>query len=95
MLLRGGGEKDFSKIVGNYNDLGIVKYIIALDADTQLPREAAWKLIATMAHPLNRAVYNERKKRVVEGYGILQPRISSDFPKGNTSMYLRMQGDMK
>lgn len=94
MLLRGFGEKDFSQIVGNYNELKSVKYIIALDADTQLPRETAWKLIATMAHPLNRAVYDERKKRIVEGYGILQPRISSDFPKGKTSMYLRMQGDM-
>ncbi len=94
-LLREEGESEFSQIVGNYSELKDIKYIITLDADTQLPRDAAWKLIASMAHPLNQAVYDESKKRVVQGYGILQPRISSDIPKGKTSLYLRMQGDMK
>lgn len=94
-LLRGGDTDDFSKIIGNYESLPKVKYVITLDSDTQLPRDAGWKLIATMAHPLNQAVYDNRKKRVVKGYGILQPRIASDFPKSDTSLYLRLQGDMK
>ncbi len=94
-LLRDEGENEFFHIVGNYKDLRGIKYIITLDSDTQLPREAAWKIIATMAHPLNRAVYDPQKRRVTEGYGILQPRIASLFPKDNTSLYLRMQGDMK
>jgi len=94
-LLRNEGGNEFIQIVGEYRDLKKIKYIITLDSDTQLPRDAAWKLIATMAHPLNHAVYNERKKRVVKGYGILQPRVASDFPKGKTSLYLRLQGDMK
>ncbi|TVZ28423.1 cellobiose phosphorylase [Gillisia sp. Hel_I_86] len=94
-LLRGGDKKDFSQIVGDYGDLKNIKYIITLDSDTQLPRETAWKLIGTMAHPLNWAVYDEGKKRVVQGYGILQPRVASYFPKGKTSLYLRLQGDMK
>ena len=94
-LLRGKDKNDFSRIVGDYGDLKDIKHIIALDSDTQLPREAAWKLIATMAHPLNQAVYDETKNRVVQGYGILQPRVASDFPKGKTSLYLRLQGDMK
>jgi len=94
-LLRGVVRNDFSRIVGDFGVLKNLKYVIALDSDTQLPREAAWKLIATMAHPLNSAVYDEEKKRVVEGYGILQPRVASDFPKSKTSLYLRLQGDMK
>ncbi|HUH27462.1 GH36-type glycosyl hydrolase domain-containing protein, partial [Gelidibacter sp.] len=94
-LLRGEDRKDFSRIVGDYGVLKNIKYIITLDSDTQLPREAAWKMIATMAHPLNHAIYDETKNRVVEGYGILQPRVASDFPKGKTSLYLRLQGDMK
>lgn len=94
-LLRDEGENNFSQIIGDYANLKNIKYIITLDSDTQLPREAAWKLIATMAHPLNRAVYDESKKRVVQGYGILQPRVASNFPKGKTSLYLRLQGDMK
>ena len=31
-----------------------IRYVITLDADTQLPRDAARRLIATLAHPLNR-----------------------------------------
>ncbi|WP_339703020.1 glucoamylase family protein [Algoriphagus aquimarinus] len=94
-LLRYGTRDEFSHIVGDYSALKGIKYVISLDSDTQLPREAAWKLIATMAHPLNHAVYDESKKRVLEGYGILQPRVASDFPKNKTSLYLRLQGDMK
>jgi hypothetical protein len=94
-LLRGQGENEFFHIVGDYKKLRDVRYVITLDSDTQLPREAAWKIIATMAHPLNRAVFDSQKKRVTEGYGILQPRVASLFPKDNTSLYLRMQGDMK
>lgn len=94
-LLRGEDNKSFSRIVGDYGVLKHIKYIITLDSDTQLPRDAAWKLIATMAHPLNRAVYDDTKNRVVEGYGILQPRVASNFPKDKTSLYSRLQGDMK
>ena len=94
-LLREGSTADFSRIVGDYRILQNTKYVITLDSDTQLPRGAAWKMIATMAHPLNRAVYDQNKNRVVQGYGILQPRVASDFPKGKTSLYLRLQGDMK
>src|SRR5690606_1428028 len=93
-LIKGKETPDFAHIVGNYQILTQVKYVITLDSDTQLPREAAWKFIATMAHPLNHAVYDEKKKRVTEGYGILQPRIASDLPKSVTSLYLRMQGDL-
>lgn len=93
-LLRNQDNKEFSHIVGQYQVLTNVKYIITLDSDTQLPREAAWKLIASMAHPLNHAVYNPKMGRVTEGYGILQPRVASNFPKGATSLYLRMQGDV-
>ncbi len=95
LLLKTSVNKEFSQIVGDYHKLENIKYIITLDSDTQLPRDAAWKLIATMAHPLNKAVYDEDRKRVIQGYGILQPRVSSDFPKTSTSLYLRMQGDMK
>ncbi len=93
-FVRGRGNNEFGTVVGRYHILTSVKYIITLDSDTQLPRDAARKLIATMAHPLNHAIYSTKKRRVVEGYGILQPRVASDFPKTKTSLYLRMQGDV-
>ncbi|MBC8054110.1 MAG: cyclic beta 1-2 glucan synthetase [Sphingobacteriaceae bacterium] len=93
-FLRGRGTNEFSAVVGNTILLSNVKYVITLDSDTQLPRDAAWKFIATMAHPLNQAVFNVSKKRVTEGYGILQPRVASSIPKTATSLYLRMQGNV-
>lgn len=53
-----------------------VRYIITLDADTRLPPTSAVDLIRTAAHPLNRAYYDENKRRITRGYGIFQPRIS-------------------
>ena len=89
-LLRGHGPDKFSLIVGDYQSLGPVKYIITLDTDTQLPRDAAWKLVGTMAHPLNHPYYNQKKLRVTEGYGILQPRVSVSLPDSKSSLYMRM-----
>lgn len=93
-LLRGHQKEDFSVFSGNSEILIQVKYVITLDSDTQLPREAAWKFIGTMAHPLNHAVYDARLGRVTEGYGILQPRVSSALSLGSNSLYQRMQGDV-
>ncbi|MDZ7757971.1 glycosyltransferase family 2 protein [Rhodohalobacter sp.] len=53
-----------------------VNYIITLDSDTKLPPDSAINLIRTIAHPLNRAFYNQEKKRITSGYAIIQPRIS-------------------
>ncbi|MBC7567013.1 MAG: cyclic beta 1-2 glucan synthetase, partial [Pedobacter sp.] len=93
-FIRGRSNDEFSLVLGNYSILTQVKYVITLDSDTQLPREAAWKFIATMAHPLNQAIYNLKKRRVIEGYGILQPRVAASIPKTAISLYLRMQGNV-
>lgn len=93
-LLRGRGEKEFSLIRGDYRVLYNVKYVITLDSDTLLPRDSAWKLVAAMAHPLNHPEYNSRKRRVTEGYGILQPRVDTSIPITTTSLYLHMQGSV-
>ena len=91
-LLRGGAKERFSDIIGNRELFPGIKYIITLDTDTQLPRDSAWKIIGSMAHPLNRAVYNEKKQRVTEGYGILQPRVELSLPGSRSSLYARMHG---
>lgn len=93
-LLRGRGEKEFAIIQGDHRILYDVKYVITLDSDTLLPRDSAWKLIAAMAHPLNHPQYDTRKRRVTEGYGVLQPRVDSSIPETTTSLYLHMQGSV-
>ena len=69
-----------------------MKYVITLDTDTQLPRDSAWQFVGAMAHPLNRARYDEDKHRVCEGYCILQPRVAVSLPGTNRSRYARLFG---
>ena len=91
-FLRGDAADRFSLIVGETALLSNAKYIITLDTDTQLPRDAARQLVGAMVHPLNRARFDEEKQRVCEGYGILQPRVSASLPGTNRSRYARMYG---
>jgi cyclic beta-1,2-glucan synthetase len=93
-FLRERNRNDFSLVVGDQGILTYIKYVITLDSDTQLPRESVWKFVATMAHPLNHPIYDSNKKRVVAGYGILQPRVEPGIPKTSISLYLRMQGNL-
>ncbi len=83
-------EGTFSVIVGSERIYTSVKYVITLDTDTQLPRDAAHKLVGLMAHPLNHAVYDEKKKRVVEGYAIVQPRIAISLHGATRSGYTHL-----
>ncbi len=92
-LLRGHGKENFVLILGEEEVYRKVKFVITLDTDTQLPRDAAWKLVGTLAHPLNHAWYSEKKQRIVQGYTILQPRVSNSLPMDGSSMYARIHGN--
>ncbi|MEO6719555.1 MAG: glucoamylase family protein [Ferruginibacter sp.] len=92
-LLRGKGRQFFSEIIGDESIYTGVKYIITLDTDTQLPRDSAWQMVGTLAHPLNKAVYNEKKGRVTDGYSILQPRVSTSLPHTRSSVYARIHSN--
>ncbi len=91
-LLRGGGKDSFSLVVGATEDLSGIKYVITLDTDTQLPRDAAREFAGAMAHPLNCARFDEQQQRVTGGYGILQPRVAVSLPGTNRSRYARLFG---
>ncbi len=91
-LLRGGKKTHFSLIVGRTDVLAEIKYVITLDSDTQLSRDSARKFVAAMAHPLNRPRYDMHLQRVVEGHGILQPRIADALPKRGQTRYARLSG---
>ena len=77
----------FSAVEGEVTWLRGVQFVITLDSDTMLPRDAAVALIGTMSHPLNRAVFDEQIGRVARGYGILQPRVSVSLASANASHY--------
>lgn len=92
-LLRGGSAQAFSHIVGDVTLLQQVQYVITLDTDTQLPRDAARAFAGTLAHPLNRPHFDVALQRVTEGYGILQPRMAVSLPGTNRSRYAQLNGN--
>jgi cyclic beta-1,2-glucan glucanotransferase len=89
-LLRGGDGRCFSKIIGNTAILPLIKYVITLDTDTQLPRDAARRLVGTMAHPLNRPEFDAARGIVTDGYSILQPRVGVSLPSARRSWFVRL-----
>jgi len=80
----------FTTIVGDLGQLRGVRYVIVLDSDTQLPRDAARELAATMAHPLNRPRFDATLGRVVEGHAILQPRVAITMASTRRSGFARL-----
>ena len=90
LLLHKMSKKDIDKYF-NVNTLmnfkEKIKYVVSLDTDTDLVLNSLLKLIGCMDHPLNRPILNKEKNRVIEGYGIMQPRISVDIESTNKSLY--------
>ncbi len=74
-LLKGRTDTTYDFVVGDTSILPHIRYIITLDADTQLPLGSAQRMIGTMHLPYNRPRLNRTRTRVMEGYGVLQPRI--------------------
>jgi cyclic beta-1,2-glucan synthetase len=89
-LLRGARDTSFTTHVGDPELLAGVRYVITLDSDTRLPRNAARHLIGIIAHPLNRPHFDRRLRRVTEGYGILQPRVSVTMASAAGSLFARV-----
>ncbi|HSJ28397.1 MAG TPA: glucoamylase family protein [Acidimicrobiia bacterium] len=87
-LLRGATDTSF--MPGHARIPDRVRYVIALDQDARIPPGAATRLVATMAHPLNRARVDEPLGRVVKGYGVLQPRVTAFLGAGGTSFFQRV-----
>ncbi|GKS13086.1 hypothetical protein YDYSY3_40860 [Paenibacillus chitinolyticus] len=74
-LLRGSADTSYAVKFGDASVLPRIRYLITLDADTQLPMGSAQRMIGTLHLPYNRPRLNQARTRVVEGYGVLQPRI--------------------
>ncbi|RDS79541.1 cyclic beta 1-2 glucan synthetase [Dyella monticola] len=91
-LLCAGKTNAFSLIVGPVEALRGIHYVVTLDSDTQLPRDAAQAFASVMAHPLNRPVYDESRGRLLRGHGILQPRLGISLPSTARSRYATLFG---
>ena len=86
------GKKENTFIYNSMKDIKIpkIKYVITLDSDTNLVLDSAKKLIGAMAHILNTPIIDKNKKIVVDGYGIIQPRIGIDIESANKSLFTKI-----
>ena len=89
-LLRGATDTSFHHVVGDRSVLPDVRYCLTLDSDTRLPRDAARELLGIMLHPLNQPEVDPVVRRVTQGYGILQPRVSVTMSSAAGSLFARV-----
>ena len=89
-LLSGSDATTYVVKFGDLSVLPTIRYVITLDADTILPREAARQLIGTLAHPLNRAEFDPASGEIRAGHTILQPRVQVRPAAANQSLFTRV-----
>ncbi|APP82901.1 GH36-type glycosyl hydrolase domain-containing protein [Xanthomonas hortorum pv. vitians] len=83
---------EFLQVQGDVAALVQVRYVITLDSDTHLPRDAARALVGAMSHPLNVPRMDAAGQIVEAGYGILQPGLGTGMSEGGESRFARMFG---
>ncbi|MDE1992894.1 MAG: protein ndvB, partial [Rhizobiaceae bacterium] len=89
LLLR--GDRDTTFLPGANTVPKDVKYVMTLDSDTRLVRDTVTKLVGKLHHPINRPVFDAEAKRVVSGYGVLQPRVTPSLTTGkDASVFQRV-----
>jgi cyclic beta-1,2-glucan synthetase len=89
------GEEDLQHLVQTGTRRSDIRYVITLDADTQLPHGSALKLIETIAHPLNRVELTQDERNRARGYTIIQPRVSITLPSATASRFSRLFTDAR
>ena len=95
-LLRGATDTSFLVTAAGRPALPTgIRYVVTLDADTRVPRDTVRRLIGKMAHPLNRPRFDAAHRRVMEGYAVLQPRVTPSLPVGSEgSLFQRIFSSM-
>ncbi len=93
-LLNGAKKEDttFASIFCDEELLTTFRYAITLDADTNLIRDNAAKLVGLIDHPLNRPVLDQNNQTVKEGYVIIQPSVRNHIVDKNGTRFTRIFG---
>ena len=67
-----------------------IKYVITLDADTNLVLGTAKELIGTMAHILNKPILDKRRNIIIDGHALIQPRVGVDLISSRKSLFTKI-----
>lgn len=85
------GEKTtHGTVAGAVSRLSDCRYTIVLDADTALPIDGAKELVSVAAHPANRPVIDETRRRVVSGYGLIAPAVRSELVSDRDTFFSKL-----
>ena len=91
-LLR--GRSSSLEVWGDRTALEGTRYVITLDADTGLCVGTAREMVGAMLHPLNQPVLDGRRRVVVSGHALLQPRVAVELEAANRSFFSRVFGGL-
>ncbi len=86
-------ELDELLAAGDRDQLEGIRFVITLDADTQLLRDTARGMVETLAHPLNQARLSADGRTVLRGYTIIQPGVSATLPSSTATWFSRIFAD--
>lgn len=76
------------------NKLPKIKYIITLDADTDLVLNSGLQLVGAMAHILNIPELDNEKMRIISGHALMQPRVGIDLISSKKSKFVEIFAGM-
>jgi cyclic beta-1,2-glucan glucanotransferase len=88
-LLIDGSRGDFGVHIGDPEGLAGVRFVVTVDADTELPPGSVARLAGTLAHPLNAPDLDD-SGRPRAGYSIVQPRSEISPRSGFVSRFARI-----
>lgn len=66
------------------------EYLLVLDQDTEPEIDSLRELVSIACHPLHRPVYDEKRKRIVNGYGVLSPSVLAHPLRGRHTLLGRL-----
>ncbi len=93
LLLGKLSEKEIEKYMYlAHDDIPQVKYLITVDEDTTLSLNSAKELVAIISHPLNKPILSKDGRRVISGYGLIQPAVGLDIESANRSIFSKVFG---
>jgi len=89
-LLSGGQHTSYITKLCDEGILNTFKYIITLDADSDLLKNTAAQLVGIIHHPLNRPEIDPCGNSLSAGYGIIQPAVSNHIAKDKDSLFSKI-----
>lgn len=91
-LLNGEPEETttFSTLLYDRELIGTFKYVITLDADSNLILNNAARMVGLIDHPLNRAIMDSSNRKIREGYAIIQPSVRNHIADKRSSRFTKI-----